>query len=119
MVTFKLFSKNGDTLVYRYYPEGQVDYGVIIVDRSRQTIAITQLAPNDFVRNVSDDELNSLRNSANALRMEEGLPALTEKEWPSATETVRSTFYADHVIRRLDDSLEGGDWPESGTVMWY
>ena len=34
MVTFKLFSKNGDTLVYRYYPEGQVDYGVITVDRS-------------------------------------------------------------------------------------
>ena len=119
MVKFQLVSEDDRFIIYWYYPEGGEDHGVITVDREMQTAEITSLAPKDFSRTVSVDELNSLRDSVNSMRVSEGMPELTEEEWPSGTEPVVSTFYADHVINRLSEAFSAGEKPEHGTVAFY
>lgn len=85
----------------------------------QQSIIITELAPDDYSREISVEELNSLRNSVNAMRKENGEPALTEEEWPSSTEPEVSTFYADHAIRKIADAYREGVLLKSGTAIWY
>ncbi len=116
MVKFQLVSEDDRFIIYWYFPEGGEDHGVITVDKEMQTAEITSLAPKDFLRTVSVDELNSLRDSVNSMRVSEGMPELTEEEWPSATESVVSTFYADHVINRLSEAYNAGEKPEHGSV---
>ena len=105
MVKFQLVSEDDRFIIYWYYPEGGEDHGVI--------------APKDFSRTVSVDELNSLRDSVNSMRVSEGMPELTEEESPSETVPVVSTFYADHVINRLSEAFSAGEKPEHGTVAFY
>lgn len=119
MVTFQLVSEDDRFIIYWYFPEGGEDHGVITVDKEMQTAEITSLAPKDFSRTVSVDELNSLRDSVNSMRVSEGMPELTEEEWPSATESAVSTFYADHVINRLSEAFIAGKKSEYGTVAFY
>ena len=119
MVKFQLVSEDDRSVIYWYYPEGSKEHGVITVDKKTQTAEITCLAPDDFSRTVSVDEFKSLRYSVNSMRVSEGMPELTEEEWPSATEPAISTFYADHVINRLLESFISGEWPERGTIAFY
>ena len=119
MVTFQLVSEDDQFIIYWYFPEGGEDHGVITVDKEMQTAEIASLAPKDFSRTISVDELNSLRDSVNSMRVSEGMPELTEEEWPSATESAVSTFYADHVINRLSEAFNAGEKLEYGTVAFY
>ncbi len=119
MVRFRRISEKGSILLYRYYPEGGEEYGTITVDKDKRSIIILQLAPNDFSYTIPVSELNSLRDSVNAMRIQEGMPELTQKEWPTATAPALSNTYADHAMNRLSKAFETGDWPKEGTVMWY
>lgn len=120
MVSFELKEDNVSVAVYWYYPEDDKEnYGVLVVDKVNGKIVIDKLAPNDFFREISVEELNSLRNSVNAMRKENDESELTEEEWPSSTEPEVSTFYADHAIRKIADAYRNGFLLENGKAVWY
>ena len=120
MVSFELKESTTASAVYWYYPEeDKENYGVLELNKENGIIGIRKLAPNDFSREISVEELNSLRNSVNAMRKENGEPELTEEEWPSSTEPEVSTFYADHAIRKIADAYRNGFLLENGKVVWY
>ena len=60
MVTFKLIEESEDRLVYWYYPEGHEDKkpGVIVVDRVREEVRITDVAEEDWERDIPPEEMN-------------------------------------------------------------
>lgn len=62
MVTFKLIEKSEGKLVYWYYPEGNEDKrpGTIIVNRLKEEIELTELAEDDWERDIPADEINKL-----------------------------------------------------------
>ena len=73
----------------------------------------------DFSHIVTVDEQNELRNSINETRKEEGLPLLTEEEWPSATTALTKTFFADHAISKIIESYNSGEILKEGMSAWY
>lgn len=120
MVSFELKEDNVFVAVYWYYPEeDKENYGVLELNKENGNIDIGKLAPNDFSREISVKELNSLRNSVNAMRKENGEPELTEEEWPSSTEPEVSIFYADHAIRKIADAYRDGVLLKNGKAIWY
>ena len=121
MVTFKLIEETSTQLIYWYFPEGKEDngYGIITVNKETGDIEITRLAENDFSREVTVEEQNSLRNSVNSMRNEEGQPELTEDEWQAAKEPFISTFYADHAITKIYKAYEKGEILQNGMAAWY
>ena len=92
---------------------------MVFLSKENGIIGIRKLAPNDFSREISVEELNSLRNSVNAMRKENDESELTEEEWPSSTEPEVSTFYADHAIRKIADAYRNGFLLENGKAVWY
>ena len=52
-------------------------------------------------------------------RKEEGLPLLTEEEWPSATTALTKTFFADHAISKIIESYNSGKILKEGLSAWY
>ena len=94
MVTFRLIEETDQYLIYWYFPNGNEDemYGIILIDKLNETVEIQKMAHDDFSHIVTVDEQNELRNSVNDMRKEEGLPLLTEEEWPSATTEFTKTF---------------------------
>lgn len=120
MVSFELKEDNVSVAVYWYYPEeDKENYGVLELNKEDGIIGIGKLAPNDFSREISVEELNSLRNSVSAMRKENDEPELTEEEWPSSTEPEVSTFYADHAIRKIADAYRNGVLLKNGKAIWY
>lgn len=121
MVSFKLKEVNDSAAIYWYYPENNTedDYGILTLDKKKGYISITKLAPKDFSREISVEELNSLRDSVNAMRKENGEEELTEEEWPSSTEPEVSTFYADHAVRKIVKAYEEGNLLTEGKAIWY
>ena len=117
MVSFKLIEKNEDNLVYHYYPEADENLkrGVIIVDRIKEEIFVSELAENDWERYISTEELNEVYDSFNRILKEEG----KEEQINYATEPVHSVFYADPVIREISKRINSGEIPEEGSVVWY
>ena len=89
MVTFRLIEETGQYLTYWYFPNG------------------------------NEDEMYGLRNSINETRKEEGLPLLTEEEWPSATTALTKTFFADHAISKIIESYNSGEILKEGMSAWY
>ena len=120
MVSFEMIKKTERLAIYRYYPENNKStHGIIILNLEENDICISQLAPTDRIREISVDELNSLRDSINCLREMEGEPMLTEDEWPSATEAEVYAFYGSHAMKRIKNAFEGGELLERGIVAWY
>lgn len=76
------------------------------------------MAPNDFSRHVTLEEVKALRDSANNIRVEEGDSKLTEEEWSTPTEGFVSTFYADHVVSAVRKSFEKGVLLKKGCAAW-
>lgn len=120
MVSFELVRKTDKTAIYYYYPENNRDSrGVIYLSLSKGYAYIKELAPTDRVRTISVKELNSLRNSANQMRKEEGRPLLTEEEWPSAKKPETYAAYGSHAINKIEESFSNGIVLEQGRSIWY
>jgi hypothetical protein len=121
MVYYRLKEKDERCIRYEYFPEKHMECapGIIIVDTGGNTIEIEKLADEDFAVAHSVQEQNELRDSVNAVRMEDGQPALTEEEWPSATAEMQYAAYGSHAIHDLLKKLNAGEIPNEGMEMWY
>ena len=121
MVTFRLIEETDQYLTYWYFPNGNEDemYGIILIDKLNETVEIQKMAHDDFSHIVTVDEQNELRNSINEMRKEEGLPLLTEEEWPSASTAFKKTFFADHAISKIIESYNSGEILKEGMSAWY
>ena len=120
MVTFILVEETDDIAIYWYFPDGDENaHGIVTLFKKTGAFEITQLAPKDFSRRVSLEDVKALRDSENNLRLESGEPELTEEEWPTPTEGFVCTFYADHVISRVRKSFEQGEVLKKGGAAWY
>ena len=64
-------------------------------------------------------EESYLQTFSHSLRKEEGLPLLTEEEWPSATTALTKTFFADHAISKIIESYNSGEILKEGMSAWY
>ena len=103
------------------FPNGNEDemYGIILIDKLNETVEIQKMAHDDFSHIVTVDEQNEARNSVNDMRREEGLPFLTEEEWPSATTEFTTTFFADHAISKIVEGYNSGKILKEGISVWY
>lgn len=96
MVTFKLIEKCEEKLVYWYYLEGNEDkrLGTIIVNRLKEEIELTELAENDWEREIPAGEINELIESINQMKCENG-----ETDFLSlVTEPEHDIWYGNHAI---------------------
>lgn len=117
MVTFKLIEKSEEKLVYWYYPEGNEDKrpGTIIVNRLKEEIELTELAEDDWDREIPTGEINELIESINQIKRENG-----ETDFLSlVTEPEHDIWYGNHAIREIMKYLREGEIPEKGMQMWY
>ena len=117
MVTFKLIEKRNDQLVYWYYPEGNEDTrpGDIVVDRVKEVIEITELAEDDWERDIPTREINNLIESINQMKREDGETDLLGL----VTEPEHNIWHGDHAVREIIKHLREGKVPEKGMQMWY
>ena len=119
MVTFRLVEENNETAIFHYYPEDGVQFGIITLLKGIPDIEIITMAPNDFSREVTLQEVMSLRDSVNDSRKDNGEPPLTEEEWPTPTSGFLKTFYADHAISKSMKAFKDGVILKEGGAMWY
>lgn len=117
MVTFKLIEETDEYLIYWYYANGNENLkpGIIIVDKNKGTIDITELAEDDWERDISVEELNEFAESVNREIREEGGTDFLEL----ATEPEHSVFFGDHAVKAIWDKLSEGIVPEKGARAWY
>lgn len=117
MVTFKLVEKCEEKLVYWYYPEGNEEKrpGIIIVNQLKEEIELTELAEDDWEREIPANEINELIESINQMKRENGgtdfLSLVTEPE--------HDIWYGNHAIREIIKHLREGEIPEKGMQIWY
>lgn len=112
MVTFKLIEETDEYLLYWYYAEGDESLkpGIIIVDKINGKIDITELAEDDWERDISVEELNELAESVNREIREEG---------GTDFEPEHSVFFGDHAVNAIWDKLREGIVPKKGARAWY
>lgn len=117
MVTFILIEKTENTLTYYYYPEGYEDKepGIIIIYIKEQEAEIVKLAELDFERDIYPEESNLLVDAINECVRERGGTDFVEP----VTKVWHSTFFADHVIRKIFEALGNGKVLEEGQSAWY
>lgn len=116
MVTFKLVEETAETLVFWYYPEGNEDKkpGIIIVDRINEEIDITEVAEDDWERDIPPEELNELVDAINQMKREQGETDYIEP----ATEAEHNVYYGDHAVSEIAKHLRKGKIPQRGMQMW-
>ena len=121
MVTFKLLYKSNTEIRYEYYPEDDknCNAGLIGINILEDTIELLQPAERDIMHIIKAEELNSMRDSINELRKENGEPLLSEEELPTATEDSKYYWYASHAINKINKAYEEGCVLQEGTVVWY
>lgn len=83
------------------------------------TIELLQPAERDRMLVVKAEELNSCRDSINAMQKENGELPLTEDELSTATEDSKHYQYASHAIRKITEAYEVGHVIEEGMAAWY
>lgn len=117
MVTFCLNEENEKFIVYHYYPEGDESLkpGVIVVDKEKEEIDITEVAENDIERDIQPEELNELAIAINEMKRERGATDFVEL----ATEPEHSIYYGDHAVREICKYLAKGETPKKGMQAWY
>ena len=116
MVTFRLIEEDEQRIVYWYFPEGKEDKGHgIIVDKIQEEIDITEVAPDDFERDIPAEELNELAEAINKMKREAGETDFVEM----TTESEHSIYYGDHAVREIIKYLRKGEVPPKGMQMWY
>lgn len=121
MVTFKLLYKTDTEIRYEYYPEDDKNSnaGLIGINVVEDTIELLQVAERDRMRIITAEELNSMRDSINEMRKENGTPLLTEEELPTATEDSKYYQYASHTMQKINEAYESGCILEEGMAAWY
>ena len=121
MVTFKILYKTDTEIRYEYYPEDDKNSiaGLIGINVVEDTIELLQPAERDRMRIIKAEELNSMRDSINEMRKENGEPPLSEEELPTATEDSKYYQYAFHAIRKINEAYEDGRVLEEGMAAWY
>ena len=121
MVTFRLVEETKQYLIYWYFPDGHENemHGIILINKLNGAVTVQKMAHDDFSHIVTVDEQNELRTSVNDMRREEGLPLLTEEEWPSATTEFTKTFFADHAISKIIEGYNSGEIVKEGMSVWY
>ena len=121
MVSFEIVKNTDSKAIYHYYPNGDKDkgYGVIELEKKSGYLHIPYFAPQEIVSTISAEEMNSLRESANTMRLEEGRPTLTEEEWPIAKTSEIKTFYGDHAIKKIAEEFKRGRILERGRIVWF
>ena len=117
MVTFRLIEEDAQRIVYWYFPEGKEEngHGVIIVDKMQERIDITEVAPDDFERDISPEELNELAETINQMKREVGESDFVEL----STEPEHSIYYGDHAVREIIKRLQKNEVPQKGMKKWY
>ena len=117
MVTFKLIEETDEYLIYWYYTNGNESLkpGIIIVDKINGKIDITELAEDDWERDISVEELNELAESVNREIREEGGTDFLE----IAKDLEHSVFLGDHAVNAIWDKLREGIVPKKGVRAWY
>ena len=117
MVTFRLIEEDEQRIVYWYFPEGKEDkgHGIIIVDKIQEEIDITEVAPDDFERDIPAEELNELAEAINKMKREAGETDFVEM----TTESEHSIYYGNHAVREIIKYLRKGEVPQKGMQMWY
>ena len=120
MVKYNLLKIENDVYIYEYFPEGNKNKkgGVIELDINSKTIKIKTIAEEDSLRIITAKELNEQRESVNRWRKEDGMPLLTEEEWPIATEDEEWYYYGSHVVSVIWKDFENGTLQEQGQVAW-
>lgn len=114
MVTFKLIEETDEYLLYWYYAEGDESLkpGIIIVDKINGKIDITELAEDDWERDISVEELNELAESVNREIREEGgtdfLELATEPEHSVFLETMQSMQFGINCVKKLFQKRSAG-----------
>lgn len=121
MVTFRLLYKTETEIRYEYYPEDDKNSiaGLIEINVAEDTIGLLRPAERDRMRIIKAEELNSMRDSINEMRKENGEPPLCEEELPTATEDSKCYQYASHAIRKINEAYEDGRVLEEGMALWY
>ena len=117
MVTFCLKEETEKFIIYLYYPEGDESLkpGVIVVDKEKEEIDITEVAENDIERDIQPEELNELAIAINEMKKERGATDFVEL----ATEPEHSIYYGDHAVREICKYLVKGEVPKEGMQAWY
>ena len=81
----------------------------------RQEIDITELAEEDWERDIPPDELNELAEAINQMKRERGATDFVEL----VTEPEHSIYYGDHAVREIVKHLREGKVPKKGMQAWY
>ncbi|MGO5144091.1 hypothetical protein [Catenibacterium mitsuokai] len=117
MVTFCLKEETAKYIIYLYYPEGDESQkpGVIVVDKEKEEIDITEVSENDIERDIQPEELNELAIAINEMKKESGDTDYVEL----ATEPEHSIYYGDHAVREICKYLVKGEVPKKGMQAWY
>ena len=117
MVTFILIEETDEYLINWYFTNGieSLKLGIIIVDKINGKIDITELAEDDWERDISVEELNELAESVIRVIREEGGTDFLEL----ATDPVHSVFFGDHAVNAIWDKLREGIVPKKGARAWY
>lgn len=117
MITFNLVEETNERLVFWYYPEGNEDKrpGIIVVDRIKEEIDVTELAEEDWERYIPPEELNELAEAINQMKHERGATDFVEL----AIEPEHSIYYGDHAVREIVKHLREGKVPKKGMQAWY
>ena len=122
MVTFKLIKSENNIHNFEYFPEGKTSLkcGIIILDEIQEKIYVSKVAETDFYSVTTAEELNEMRNHVNEMRVQDGEPPLTVKEWPNETENIGYYWYADHAIDVISDAYnKDGTVIKQGSAHWY
>ena len=103
MVTYELESREGDVLIFRYWPEDdrQSKPGQFVVDLASETANLVEPAEGGFKCRTTGAEMNSMRDAINDMRAERGEPPLTEKEPAIARFAIRTSLYATMAILEM------------------
>ena len=121
MVTFELIENTIDFIRYRYYPENHRDRepGIIEFDIKSGSIVVDTPAADDFIRTVSAEELNSMRNRIDEMRKENDESEFTENELPIAQKNEQWYWFANHAIKAIEDAYNSGEILTEGIATWY
>ena len=79
-----------------------------VKDKIQEEIDITEVAPDDFERDIPAEELNELAEAINKMKREAGETDFVEM----TTESEHSIYYGDHAVREIIKYLRKGEVPQ-------
>lgn len=117
MVSFIKCMEDDKRVVFLYYTEADESKspGEIVFDKEKEEIDVTKLAEGDWERDIPPEEINSLIDSINEMRLERGEINLEEH----VTESEHSIMYGDHAVSEICKYISKGVIPEKGMQAWY